>query len=159
MRSPLAPMRFRFSAMHKRTGLCLTLLNDQIWDTQAWDCVLDIAVDSPILCCAFERVGFQSKAAFSSTDSVENSVESPAHLPLATGCEDGSVRIFDMRCGVAQQTLLGHNGGLHAFLWLLTELFDLVHRKTRYTNLCSNLECVFCIDTLCRLIRRAHIFK
>ena len=94
-------------------------LNIQIWDTQAWECVRDIAVESPILCCAFDRVGLQSKTAFISgarlsMGPVEHSSDHhPAHLALAAGCQDGSVRIFDMRCGIAQQTLLGHKGGWH----------------------------------------------
>ncbi|CDJ49711.1 WD domain, G-beta repeat-containing protein, putative [Eimeria brunetti] len=94
----------------------------KIWDTQAWDCVLGIAVESPILCCAFDRVGFQSNTALSSKlrssmGSMEHPVEPPAHLALAAGCEDGSVRIFDMRCGVAQQTLLGHKGAVLSVTW------------------------------------------
>ncbi|CDJ28369.1 WD domain, G-beta repeat-containing protein, putative [Eimeria mitis] len=94
----------------------------KIWDTRAWECVLDIAVESPILCCAFDRVGFHSKTAFgsrarSSMGSIEHSVDSQANLTLATGCQDGSVRIFDMRCGVAQQTFVGHKGAVLSLTW------------------------------------------
>ncbi|OEH78239.1 wd g-beta repeat-containing protein [Cyclospora cayetanensis] len=102
----------------------------KIWDTRAWDCVLDIPVESPILCCAFDRVVFQTKAASSSTKALTAgsqscSEEAPADLLLAAGCEDGGIRIFDMRCGVAQQTLLGHNGGVVTAAWDLCSSYQL----------------------------------
>lgn len=93
----------------------------KIWDTRAWECVLDIAVESPLLCCAFDRLASQRPAlspkSVFACGSLEHTTEAPAQLLLAAGCQDGSLRIFDLRCGTAQQTLLGHSGAVVAVAW------------------------------------------
>lgn len=102
----------------------------QVWDTRAWECVLDIGVESPMLCCAFTWPQSQSNDSWKTRqggtfDPLEHSLASPAQLFVAAGCQDGTVRIFDLRCGVAQQALLGHTGEQHYSLSALSHVSPL----------------------------------
>ncbi|KAL8271954.1 hypothetical protein Esti_004078 [Eimeria stiedai] len=91
----------------------------KVWDTQVWEPVLDIGVHSPILCCAFNRTTcHQSENLISARGNSFDLVNCrPAQLLVAGGSQDGTIRIFDLRCGVAQQTLAGHKDAVLAATW------------------------------------------
>ncbi|KAL8440006.1 hypothetical protein Efla_004922 [Eimeria flavescens] len=94
----------------------------KVWDTRAWETVVAIGAQSPLLCCAFNRNSFQPDTtphtgSGSSFSPFDHEVTAPSPLLVAAGSQDGTIRIFDVRCGAVQQTLSGHTGAVLATTW------------------------------------------
>lgn len=87
----------------------------QVWDTNAWDCVIGFAFESAPLCCAFPRgasdaVPRREGDSVSTFGFVEGIQRGASPFLVASGCQNGLISLCDLRCGQTQHVIQAHSG-------------------------------------------------